>query len=295
MTGAPVEIEPGVSRIVANNPLPMTGKGTNSYVIGAVNSIVVDPGPADSAHIDRLLEVTGGSVRYVVITHSHLDHASGARELADRSAAVVLGPPGRGGYRPDAVLSEGDVVAVPGWRLQPLHTPGHSADHLCYVLDRVPAPGRDPATESGPAPARLHPPRRLLFSGDHVLGGTTTVVAAPEGDMTAYLESLDRVLRLDPAVDLIAPGHGEPMSSPRTVLESYIAHRLQREAQVLELLAALGPVTIGDLAAAVYPMLAVGLVDASRLQVWAHLRKLGVEGRARSADPDDPGASWTTA
>lgn len=308
MRAPSVEIEHGVRRVLAPNPSPMTGEGTNSYLVGGRDLVAIDPGPDDAGHLDRLVELSGGAIRYVLVTHAHEDHAPGARDLADRCGAVVLGPSPRDGFAPDAVLADGDVVAVPGWRLEVLATPGHSVDHLCYVLDPDGSPDRlgpiGPALPGGtgagdagspPAPRRaaLGGGRRLLFSGDHVLGGTPSVVAAPDGDMATYLDSLERLIGLDPPIDRIAPGHGPVLDEPRVVLREYVAHRLAREAQVAEALARLGPATPSELAAAVYPRgLPAGLVQASRLQVWAHLRKLGSDGRARSNDPDDRRATW---
>jgi glyoxylase-like metal-dependent hydrolase (beta-lactamase superfamily II) len=288
-----VQVVPGVRTVLAPNPSPMTGAGTNSYLVGEHDVVVVDPGPADAGHIDRLVELSGGAVRYVVVTHGHGDHAPGARLLAERSGAVVLGPPVGADFAPDGVLADGDVVAVPGWRLGVLHTPGHSSDHLCYLLEaeRATVAPAEPASSAGPANGERH--ERLLFSGDLVLGGTSTIVAAPDGDMADYLRSLDRLQRLAPPIDLIAPGHGRVVSEPRAVLAEYVAHRLAREAEVLEALARLGNASPSEIAAAVYPAsLPAGLVEASRRQVWAHLRKLGAEGRARGTAPDEPQASW---
>ncbi|MHB1598640.1 MAG: MBL fold metallo-hydrolase [Acidimicrobiales bacterium] len=294
MTGA-AEVAPGVRRLTATNPSPMTGEGTQSYLVGTGDLVVVDPGPDDAGHLDRIVDASGGRIRYVVVTHAHDDHAPGARSLARRTGALVLGPPAGGAYAPDAVLADADVVAVPGWRLTALHTPGHAAGHLCYLLD---IEREDPGFVAGDHRSRREGAvvesagPRLLFSGDHLLGGASTVVAPPEGDMVAYLASLERLLRLDPGIDAVAPGHGPLLAGARAVIVAQLAHRAERERQVVAALERSPHATPAGLATTVYGNLDPGLVPAARLQVWAHLRKLATEGRARSTDPDDPGGSW---
>jgi glyoxylase-like metal-dependent hydrolase (beta-lactamase superfamily II) len=255
-----------VRRVVAPNPSPMTGEGTNTYLIGSSDVIVVDPGPADPRHLDRLVELSGGAVRYVLYTHAHVDHAPAARPLAERTGAAVLGPGGALG--PDGALCDGDVVAVPGFRLEVLETPGHSSDHLCFLLGSDETPGSDaPATAS-----------RVLFTGDVVLGGMSSVVAAPDGDMADYLASLRRLLLLEPEPEWIAPGHGPLLA--------------EREQQVLATLVRVGPASPAELVPAVYPGLAAGLTEGARRQIWAHLRKLRIDERASCASPGDEQARW---
>lgn len=221
-------------------------------------------------------------IRYVVVTHAHADHASGANEFARRSDATVLGPGPGEGFRPDGLLGDGDVVAVDGWRFEALATPGHCAEHLCYLLDA------EVARDADPRPI----PERLLFSGDHVLGGMSSVVVAPGGDMTDHLASLERVLGLDPVVRRLAPGHGAMADDAPYAVEAQLAHRRAREQQVLSELAGLGSVTVDELARAVYPGLEPDLVAAASLQTWAHLRRLAELGRVVASDPDDRLATW---
>ncbi len=268
----------------------MTGRGTNSYLVGAADVVVVDPGPDDDAHLDALVTRAGGEIRYVLVTHAHPDHSAGARRLAARTGAALLGPPPSGAFSPDAVLSDGDVVAVPGWRLEVLETPGHCADHLCFVLEEA-APGGVDAPGGGSGTGRRR--HRVLLSGDHVLGGTSTVVAAPGGDMAAYVASLERLLALAPPLDEIAPGHGEMLGDARAVLEAYVARRRAREAEVVAALELAPGATPAEIAAAVYPTIAPGLEQAALAQTWAHLRKLHDDGRASSPDPASPHAPWT--
>jgi len=303
------QVESGLWKVLAPNPSPMTGRGTNSYVVGGDDVVVVDPGPDDPRHLDALLGRAGDGIRYVVVTHAHLDHAAGARRLTERVGATLLGPPPAEGFAPDAVLADGDVVAVPGWRLEAVETPGHCAHHLCFVLERTPAAldaspegdgeRREAAGVGGcggtVVPGNLRPSRkRILLSGDHVLGGSPTVIAAPGGDMAAYLASLGRIRALDPPIDSIAPGHGPIVDDPRAALDEYVAHRLEREEEVVVALARLSRATPAQIAAVVYPALEPGLGKAATLQVWAHLRKLGDEGRAWSADPGRVDAQWSS-
>jgi glyoxylase-like metal-dependent hydrolase (beta-lactamase superfamily II) len=272
------DVAPGVRRVTAPNPSAMTGAGTQSYLVGSGDVVVVDPGPDDEAHLGRL---GGEDVRYVLVTHDHDDHAAGARALARRCGAILLGPPGRPGREPDGVLADGDVVAVPGWRLSVLATPGHSARDVCYLLEAE--PGSSPG--SG----------RLLFSGDLVLGGSSTVVAAPDGDMAQYLASLERLVALEPAVDVVAPGHGPLLAGGRAAIAGQLAHRRLREQEVLAALGRRGRATVAEIAAAVYPNVASGLADAAQLQTWAHLRKLVEDGSVTTLDPDDRTATFALA
>jgi glyoxylase-like metal-dependent hydrolase (beta-lactamase superfamily II) len=269
-------VAPGVRRVTAPNPSALTGAGTQSYVVGSLDVVVVDPGPDDDTHLERL---AGERVRYVLVTHDHDDHAAGARALADRCGALVLGPQGGQGRSPDGVLADGDVVAVPGWRLTVLSTPGHAARHLCFLLE----------TDAGATSSA----RRLLFSGDLVLGGSSTVVAPPDGDMAQYVASLERLLALDPVVDVVAPGHGPLVVDGHAAIARQLEHRREREREVLAALACRDRATVAEIAGAVYPVVAPGLEDAIQLQVWAHLRKLVGDGSVATAEPDDRrGAYW---
>lgn len=303
------ELLPGMWRVVAPNPSFMTGAGTNSYVLGGREAaLVVDPGPDDPVHRDRLLQTAPGPVRYVVVTHHHEDHAPGAAPLAALEGATVLAGGARGGFRPDGELHDGDVVAVPGWRLVAVETPGHASDHVCFVATPEPAAGGSGAlggaalagggATGGPPPQESVPPAwptPVLFSGDHILGGTTVVVPPPDGDMAAYLHSLHKLAALRPPIGTIAPGHGDLIADPAAMIASYVSHRLERERQVLAALSARGSATTAELVDDIYTTRPGPLHQAAEISVWAHLRKLGDEGRARSADRDDPAASWSIA
>jgi glyoxylase-like metal-dependent hydrolase (beta-lactamase superfamily II) len=260
----------------------MTGPGTNTYVVGDDSLAVVDPGPDDGRHLAALLDVVEDRLEWIVVTHTHSDHSPLTERLKAATGARVagFGPPVRrvGGldgndrtFVADRLLRDGDVVVAGGRTLQAVHTPGHASNHLCYLLD-----------DSG-----------LLFSGDHVMNGSTVVIGPPDGDMTAYLEALARVRSLQPA--RIAPGHGEVIEDPLAVLDGYVAHRHEREAKVV---AALRHQAGGEgrsaeeLVPEVYQDVPVELHPYARYSLWAHLRRLGTLGAARSPDPDDPEAPW---
>jgi glyoxylase-like metal-dependent hydrolase (beta-lactamase superfamily II) len=270
------EIFPGVRRLRAPNPGVMTGRGTNSYLLGTEDLVAIDPGPDEPGHLRRLLELAGANLRYVLVTHCHADHAPGATWLAAESGATLLAYGDRPGLAPDGELRDGDLVQVEGYSLEALHTPGHSSDHLCYLLR---------------APDRVLP-GAVLFSGDHIMGGSTVVIGPPDGDMGAYLASLERLAALQPPIAAIAPGHGEVLGDPARVLADYLEHRRQREAVVTSLLSST-PVTPGALVNTIYPELTEALQLAAARQIWAHLRKLGAEGVATSDAPDLLEGKWS--
>lgn len=251
-------LSPLVRVVLAPNPSPLTLEGTNTYLIGNGDGVVVlDPGPADEEHLDRIA-AEAGRVSLVLLSHWHPDHAEAADEFAARVRAPVAAAASAG--RDAAIpLEDGRVVDGPGARLRALHTPGHASDHLCFVLE-----------EEG-----------VLFTGDHILGFGTTVVAHPDGDMEAYLASLDRLRAIE--VGRMYPGHGPVIEHPRAVLEYYIAHRLEREEQVI---AAVGdvPRTVEDLVAEIYAEVDPELHPVAAMTVRAHLAKLARDGRAREQD-----------
>ncbi|MHB8593428.1 MAG: MBL fold metallo-hydrolase [Acidimicrobiales bacterium] len=266
----PVMLAPGVVRVTAPNPGMMTGPGTNTYLIGTSELVVVDPGPDEPSHVDALVDMGAGRIRWIVVTHTHPDHAPGASVLAERTGAEVLGFGARDGFAPDRDVAEGFELAGEGFCLRALHTPGHASNHLCWLLLG----------------------EQMLFSGDHVMDGSTVVIAPPDGDMAHYLHSLGRLRALDPAVRSIAPGHGSLLSAPADVLDGIIAHRLQREHAVERALAEAGRATVDELVPAVYADVHETLHPVARLSWWAHLRKLAGDGRATTTDADDIAAPW---
>ncbi|MGH8314272.1 MAG: MBL fold metallo-hydrolase, partial [Steroidobacterales bacterium] len=218
--GTAVRLADGVVRVTAPNRSLMTGPGTNSYIIGERECTVLDPGPDIAQHVDALIAAAPGTVGRIVLTHTHPDHSPAAARLKAATGASILGSPapadGRQDYstRIDQAVRDGDVIGTGAERLLAIATPGHASNHVCY----------------------LHPATGLLFSGDHILNGSTTVILAPDGDMTAYLDSLDRLRRH--SMSAIAPGHGALLTDPLAAIDALIAHRLRRESKTLERLRA---------------------------------------------------------
>lgn len=251
-TEEPVVLTDLVWRVTAGNPGMMTGPGTNTYVVGGDVLAVIDPGPADEAHLDAIVRAAtrrGGRIRWILATHTHPDHAPGAKPLAARTGATVLGWDSRDGFEPDRPLADGERVDGGGFVLRAIHTPGHASNHLCYLLEG----------------------EELLFSGDHVMQGSTVVISPPDGDMAAYFASLRRVRNLAPAA--IAPGHGTLIDDPGAAVDEYLSHRQAREGQVLEALAA-GDTTVDEIVARLYAEVPAMLHPVARHSVFAHLRKL---------------------
>jgi glyoxylase-like metal-dependent hydrolase (beta-lactamase superfamily II) len=259
----PEPLEPGVARalspmvrrIIAPNPGVMTGPGTNTYLIGIDEVVVVDPGPEDESHLDAILGCGGDRIRWVALTHSHPDHAPGAAALCERTGAELLAFGKRDGVRPDRTLADKDRIEATEFRLTALHTPGHSSDHLCYLLEE----------------------ERMLLSGDHIMQGSTVVIHPPDGDMAAYLTSLERLRTL--RLRTIAPGHGRIIENPREVIDWYIAHRLEREAKVMAALEQLGTAKVDQLVPLVYADVSEDLFPVARFSLHAHLLKLAGDGR----------------
>lgn len=242
----------GIQIVTAANPSPLTLDGTNTYLVGAPRALVIDPGPDDPAHVAQVLDrarSAGRQVALILVTHGHGDHLGAARRLSLKTGAPV--GRWRAGDRP---LEDGQVAAAGEVQLRALHTPGHAPDHLVFLWEE----------------------RRVLFSGDLVLGRGTVVVSPPAGSMADYLRSLRLVARLDLAA--IAPGHGPLVPDPASRLAEYIAHREMREQEVLAALSG-GPRTAAEIAADVYPDLDPRLRPAAEGQVEAHLLKLLEDGR----------------
>ena len=268
-------LSPLVRRVLARNPSPFTYLGTGTYIVGRGTVAVIDPGPDKPEHVAALIAaVAGETVSHILVTHTHNDHSPAAPALAAATGAPILGcaplvlrddgPRADAGfdptYAPDGVLASGDSVAGPGWTLTALHTPGHTSNHLCFALAE----------------------ERALFSGDHVMGWSTTVVAPPDGDMAAYMASLALLLDRD---DLrYYPTHGAPVEEPQRFVRGLLSHRRQRETQILTALGQ-GPSTIPAMVAAMYVGVDPRLHPAAGLSVLAHL--IDMRARARVAQDGD--------
>jgi len=267
--GVASALSPLVRRIVANNPGMMTGPGTNTYLVGIDEIVVIDPGPDDPAHLDAIAGCGGDRIRWIVCTHTHIDHFPGVAGLKERTGAEVLAFDARDGLEIDRALGDGDLIEATEFVLRAVHTPGHASNHLCFVLEQ----------------------ERMLFSGDHIMEGSTVVIRPPDGDMAAYLEQLERLKALRPRLRSIAPGHGHLIEQPAAKIDEYLAHRAMREQQVLKLTEA-GTTTVEAIVKELYPDLADELVPMAQGTVWAHLLKLKAEGRVTGKTQK---GAWTSA
>lgn len=268
----PVALSRLVRRVLCNNPGMMTGPGTNTYLVGVDEVLVIDPGPDDADHIEALVAASGGRICWIACTHTHADHSPGAARLRLLTGAEVLGYEDRDGLVCDRHLADGDTIEATEFTVRAVHTPGHASNHLCFLLER----------------------ERLLFTGDHVMDGSTVVIAPPDGDMGAYLDSLRRLQEWRPALRTLAPAHGHLIEDPKAKLDHYLSHRLHRERQVAEALASAGPEGAGTaaLVTTIYSDVPEFLHPVARYSVWAHLRHLAESGQAASTHPDDPDATW---
>ena len=284
MIGVAESLEPGLRRIVAPNPSPMTYRGTNTYLLGTRGLAVIDPGPENDAHLESILAAVepGQQITHIFVTHSHLDHSPLALPLAARSGAPVLafgaaragrsevmqtlaarGLMGGGegideAFTPDQTLPDGAVVEGDGWTLEALHTPGHIGNHLCLGWGDA------------------------CFSADHVMGWASSLVSPPDGDLTDFMSSCARLQKRDWRV--FYPGHGGAIEDPAGRLEWLIAHRLSREAAILEALKA-GPQDAATLAQMIYTETPPALLGAATRNVLAHLVDLTGKFQVSSVGP----------
>lgn len=277
--GVPREMAPGVQRLVANNPSPFTFKGTNTYILGSGNELMlIDPGPTDDVHFDAIMKMIGTRrLATVVVTHTHRDHIDGLERLVGATGAKTAGygrkapvrgakKVGSGGeyadddFTPDTVLVEGSRLQGEGFALTALHTPGHAPDHLCFALEGT----------------------GILFSGDHVMSWNTSVVAPPEGNMNAYMHSLEKLV--DRKDEVYFPGHGGRLHQPQRVVKAFMVHRRMREDSILGCIRN-GSSTIPQIVAIVYRDLDPRLVNAASLSVAAHVERLVERGLVTSIGP----------
>lgn len=267
------EVAPGVRCLVANNGSMMTGPGTNTYLLGEQEVGVIDPGPTDEVHLRRILAAGNNRIRWIFATHTHRDHSPGVAPLAAETGATVVGLPGSrdswndATFVPEVLPADGQSVVTTEWTLQAIHTPGHASNHVCYLL----------------------PDHKLLFTGDHIMNGSTVVIAPPDGNMSAYLDSL-RKIQVD-AVQRIAPGHGAPLDRAHEVIDWIIAHRLERESLVMQAVTRLEgeDASLDELVEVVYDGLDRRLIGMAKRSLEAHLLKLEAEQRVNRQ-----GEHWRT-
>lgn len=269
-------ISPLIRRVVARNPSPFTYHGTGTYVIGRGEVAIVDPGPAMAEHVDALLAALAGErVSHQLITHTHMDHSPAARLVAERTGARTFGfgPHAEGRYErgatveagadlaftPDVRVADGQVIEGAGWSVEAVHTPGHCSNHLCFALRE----------------------ERVLLTGDHVMGWSTSVISPPDGDMGDYLASLQRLLARDDRVYL--PTHGPAIDDPQPFVRSFIAHRQERERQIINCLER-GVDHIGGMVPIMYAGLPAALHGAAARSVFAHVLHMLERGQLRCED-----------
>lgn len=264
--GRTSELSARVRRIIAPNPGVMTGPGTNTYLLGREQIAVVDPGPDDPAHLEAIIAEGAGRIRWIVVTHTHEDHSPAAAPLARATGAQLWGAAAPDDFYqdhsfvPDVPLAENVLLSSGEFTLRAIHTPGHVGNHYCLLLE-----------EEG-----------MLFTGDHIMNGSTVVIIPPSGDMKDYLDSLEKLKRYP--LRHLAPGHGELMPEPVAAVDALIAHRLKREAKVAGALAASGGATLDELLPRAYDDVPVSLHPMARYSLLAHLLKLERDARATCRD-----------
>jgi glyoxylase-like metal-dependent hydrolase (beta-lactamase superfamily II) len=274
--GDDVALTPLLHRVLAPNPGPFTFKGTGVYIVGKKDVAVIDPGPDIAAHIEALKRALAGRhLRHILVTHTHSDHSPAAKALKEWSGAktYAFGPHGSGkaeegvkveeggdmDFVPDVLVRDGETIAGDGYTFECVFTPGHTSNHMCFALRE----------------------EKALFTGDHVMGWSTTVVTPPDGDMAAYMASLRKLRARDDAI--LWPTHGGPVREPGPFLDAYIAHRLEREMQIVTSLAD-GIDTIPEIVARLYADVDKRLHPAAARSVLAHLIQLTQEGRVGRED-----------
>ena len=267
--GLPVKIKDTsvpVRQILGRNPGPMTGPGTNSYLVGENELVLIDPGPVDQAQLESFQAALDEiPLRYILVTHTHRDHSPGAMALAEATGAELVGvkaPDALGqdhSFVPAGLWQGGEVIELDGFSIELIATPGHVSNHICYLLRED----------------------KLLFTGDHILQGTTPVILPPDGDMADYLNSLEILLNLD--LRFLAPGHGVLMDEPKQEIKKLIAHRLKRERKIVDCMSKLGAATLDEIVRPVYDDIPEHLIPWAKKTLLAHLYKLSKEKRAQES------------
>jgi len=264
------QLSPLIRRVIANNPSPFTFTGTGTYIIGTGNVAVIDPGPLLDAHVDAILDALGPDeqVSHIVVSHTHLDHSPASKPLQERTKAPIysFAPPrvdafdgprleedADDNFAPDHIVAHGDLIKGDNWTLECVFTPGHMANHMCYALVE----------------------EKALFTGDHVMGWSTSVIAPPDGNMNDYMQSLDLLLSRDD--NIYWPTHGTSIDDPKAFVRAYIEHRRGREAQIIARLKA-GDSDIRQMVETIYTDVDKRLHPAAALSVFAHIQDLLTRG-----------------
>jgi glyoxylase-like metal-dependent hydrolase (beta-lactamase superfamily II) len=283
--GAVAQVSPLIRRVIARNPGPFTYLGTGVYIVGKGEVAVIDPGPPIDEHFEALKKALAGErVTHVFTTHTHLDHSPLAHPLADWAGCKVYGRPdpavshddvkmeedGEAGFVPDILVKDGDVFTGPGWTLEAITTPGHMSNHVCYALKE----------------------ENALFSGDHIMGWSTTVISPPDGNMRDYFASLAKIRRRH--FDTLWPTHGPPVKNVDVFIDAYAAHRKAREAAIVERIRA-GDRKIVDMVTAIYRDVDKRLHPAAARSVLGHLVQLVEEGRVKADGPPSLSAAYSVA
>ena len=256
------ELSPLVRRITAGNSSVFTGPGTNTYLVGKEEITVIDPGPAMPEHIENIAKACGDDIKQILVTHTHPDHSPGAKLLHQRTAAPVMGmyalhkQTQDKTFKANKVLEDGDEIREIEYTLKAIHTPGHASNHLCYLLEE----------------------EKMIFTGDHIMEGSTVVIGPPDGNMKQYIESLEKLKQFD--ISLIAPGHGNLMKDPKSVVDWIVSHRMFREKKVVDALTEFSKANLDQLVEKVYDDVDERLHGIARASLLAHLNKLIEEDKA---------------
>ena len=258
------ELSPLVRRITAGNSSVFTGPGTNTYLVGKEEITVIDPGPAMPEHIENIAKACGDDIKQILVTHTHPDHSPGAKLLHQRTAAPVMGmyalhkETQDKTFKANKVLEDGDEIREIEYTLKAIHTPGHASNHLCYLLEE----------------------EKMIFTGDHIMEGSTVVIGPPDGNMKQYIESLEKLKQFD--ISMIAPGHGNLMKDPKSVVDWIVSHRMFREKKVVDALTEFSKANLDQLVEKVYDDVDERLHGIARASLLAHLNKLIEEDKAVS-------------
>ena len=253
-----------VARITCPNPGVMTGEGTNTYLIGKNRLAIIDPGPIDESHIELLLNTVGDRLAWVIATHTHTDHSPAAKRISEATGAQVIGALVPDNmfqdqtFEPDWEITHDEVLSTEEFTLRAIHTPGHVSNHYCFLLEE----------------------ESMLFTGDHIMNGSTVVIVPPSGNMKHYIESLQKLLKYP--LSFIAPAHGAIMKNPERVINWIVDHRLQREQKVVDNMNS-DFITLDDLVLKVYDDVDAGLYPMAKMSLSAHLIKLRDEARAEES------------